>query len=127
MGITSRTGKVQSIAATGETEAEGYEATQTSVIHKRKDTVNSKANQHRVGQRHFTSEPQRERHPVLTPAQKRALSEQLSAQVAEHVANGGKVDTVWSGETALPDGQHPLAVMNRSQKRNKANEKDAYH
>ena len=86
------------------------------MIHKRKDSMNSKANQFRAGQRHYTSEPQREKQAVLTPAQKRALSEQLSAQVAEHVANGGKVDAVWSGETALPDGQHPLAVMNRSQK-----------
>ena len=117
MGTTSRTGKVQSIAATGKTEAEGYEATQTSVIHKRKDTVNSKANQHRVGQRHFTSEPQRERHPVLTPAQKRALSEQLSAQVAEHVANGGKVDTVWSGATLVADGCSPMRPLTTAQKR----------
>lgn len=81
--------------------------------------MNSKANRFRVGQRHYTSEPQRERQAVLTPAQKRELSEQLTAQVAEHIANGGKVDAVWSGETALPDGQHPMAVKNRSQKRGK--------
>lgn len=83
--------------------------------------MNNKANQFRVGQRHYTSEPQREKQAVLTPAQKRAMSEQLSAQVAEHLDNGGKVDAVWSGATTLPDGQHPLAVKNRSQKRSKAN------
>lgn len=121
MGTGFRTDKVQSSAATGKMGAEGYEATQITATHKRKDSMNSKANQFRAGQRHFTSEAQRERQAVPTPAQKRALSEQLSAQVAEHVANGGKVDELWAGDTALPNGQHPLAVMNRSQKRSKAN------
>lgn len=121
MDTTFHTGKVQSFAATGKMGAEEYEAMQISMTRKRKGSMNSRANGFRKGQRHYTSEPQREKQAVLTPAQKRAMSEELSAQVAEHIANGGKVDPLWSGATALPDGQHPLAVKNRSQKRNKAN------
>lgn len=118
MGITSRTDKVQSNAATGKTGAEENQVMRTITIHKWKEIfMNNKANAFRKGSRYFTTEPRREKVAVLTPTQKRALSEQLAAQVAEHIANGGVVVAADPGETMVADGCSPMRHLTTAQKR----------
>jgi len=117
MGITFRTDKARSSAATGKMGAEDIQVTVITLIHKRNDTVNSKANQHRQAQRLTTTEPQREKPAVPTPAQKRALSDELSAQVAAHVANGGAIVEAKAGETMVEDGCSPMRHLTTAQKK----------
>lgn len=118
MGMSSLIAKVPKAAHTGKMGVEESQVMRTITIHKWKEIfMNSKANKFRKGQQHYRNEVQYQKAAVLTLAQKRALSEQLAAQVAEHVANGGEVKVVAAGATLVADGCSPMRHLTTAQKR----------
>lgn len=78
--------------------------------------MNHKANQHKRDQTVLSHERYRTRKPVPTFEQQQAVAAKLAQQVADHVANGGKVTEAAHGETAIKDYRNPTAPMSRAQR-----------